>query len=389
MIRTTLPFGNRPRMVEFADHIQVTEVPPPAPGSARPIDELLDQALDEPVASGRLEEEVSAGARVVLVVSDGTRDDPRAELVRAVMRRLPADVQLTVAVANGTHRPGAIEALGLPEEVLARASVVNHDARDESCLVSLGETRRGTPVRVHRCLVEADWVIATGRIKPHYFAGFGAGCKAIFPGLGSNREIRINHLLKREPGARPGVVDGNPCRDDLEEAVALVPARTFLLNLVMDAHGGARYAVAGHVRHAFARGARLCDPLFRVRAPRSRLVVVSDALPLTGSLYQASKLVASAAELLLDGGTMVVVAECPDGIGPVDTVNQGIYELGLVPRLPREHRIVLVSALDRKAVAQSYCEWAGSVQAVVEEMGAAASRVTVLPKAGSLIVEAQ
>ncbi|HWN70786.1 MAG TPA: lactate racemase domain-containing protein, partial [Haliangium sp.] len=250
-------------------------------------------------------------------------------------------------------------------------------------------TERGTPVKLHRCLVETDWIIATGRIKPHYFAGFGAGCKTIFPGLGANREIRINHELKREPMARAGVLDGNPCRDDLEEAVARLAARKFLLNVVIDDRGGAQAAVAGDIRAAFRVGAQACERLYRVAAPRASVVIVSDALPLTGSLYQASKLVAAAAGLLRDGGTMIVVAACPEGIGPVDTVNRGIYELGLVPRLPPRHRVVLVSELGREVVATSYCAWAPSVESALDEIDQPGDEpVTVLPRAGSLIIDA-
>src|SRR5690606_29722507 len=139
----------------------------------------------------------------------------------------------------------------------------------------------------------------------------------IFPGLGASREIRINHELKREPLARAGVVDGNPCRDDLEEAVDLLAACKFLLNVVIDDRGGAQAAVAGDIRAAFRVGARACERLYRVSAPRAPVVVVSDGLPITGSLYQASKLVASAAGLLCDGGTLILVAACPDGVGPV------------------------------------------------------------------------
>lgn len=401
--RCILPYGSRPYVVEFPANFTTCVVDPPADSPAGPvadptgdpaqraagsIESLLEHALDCPIGAERLEDSVASRARVVVAVSDATRDDPRSAMVHALLRRLPDDIDLTIAVANGTHGRSEIEALGIEQALLRRARIVNHDAHDDTDMVTLGVTERGTPVRIHRCVVEADWVIATGRIKPHYFAGYGAGCKSIFPGLGGNREIRINHRLKQEPGARPGVVHGNPCRDDLEEAVAMVPARRFLLNLVIDPYGRARAAVAGDIREAFLVGAGVCEPLYRVEAPRARLVIVSDGLPLSGSLYQASKLVAATADLLCDGGTMIVVAECPDGIGPVDTVNRGIYEIGLAPRLPANHRIVLVSEVARAQVAESYCEWAPSVSAVLDEFAGESVQATVVRRAGCLIVDA-
>lgn len=396
MSRTiTLPFGRLPYRLDLdaaGPGVEPTVVLPPEPGAPRPLDALLARALDGPTGAPRLEDAVQPGDRVVLLVSDATRDDPRAAMLHALLARMPGDIALTLGVANGTHGPSDLDRLGIPPSIWARADrVVNHDAHDDRDMVTIGTTARGTPVRVHACLVEADWIIATGRIKPHYFAGYGAGCKTIFPGMGGNREIRINHELKRAPGARAGVVEGNPCREDLEEAVALLPARRFLLNVVLDDHGGAHAAVAGDIREAFRAGAHACARLYRVPAPRASVVIVSDELPVTGSLYQASKLVAAAAALLRDGGTMIVAAECPEGIGPLDTVNRGIYELGLMPRLPPRHHIVLVSGLSRDTVAPSYCAWAPSVESVLAELGRGrgGARPVILPRAGSLIIDPQ
>ncbi|MCG8422935.1 MAG: lactate racemase domain-containing protein [Proteobacteria bacterium] len=362
-----------------------------APAGGQPISltKLLDGALAQPVAAPLLEDAVHPRDRVVIAVSDTTRDEPRDAMLRALLARLPDDIQLSIAIANGTHGPCRIEQLGIGADLWARATIINHNAQDDRHLVSVGKTQRGTPVRIHRCVVESDWLIATGRIKPHYFAGYGAGCKAIFPGLGGNREIRINHQLKTQPGSRSGVVDGNPCRDDLEEAVAMLPGQKFLLNVVFDSQDCPQAAVAGDMFQAFRAGATLCAPFYSVTSPRTELIIVSDNLPMTGSLYQASKLVAAAAELLEDGGTIVIAADCPEGVGPVDTVNKAIYEIGLAPRLPSRHRIVLVSSLKPEQVAPSYCEWAPTIESVLADLYPAPRNVeaTIIPQAGALIIK--
>jgi len=375
-----LPYGRSP----YRLHVDGEVVVVAARGPHTPVPEvrgLLDAALAAPIESRSLETLARPGDRVTLVVSDATRDEPRADLVAAVRERLGA-VRLTIAVATGTHGPCPVERLGIPPSLLAGAQLVMHDGHRDDDLVVAGTTRRGTPVRLHRCAIEADLVVATGAIRPHYFAGFGAGIKAVFPGLGAAREIRINHRLKQEPGARAGVVDGNPCREDLEEAVAML-SRIFLVNTVCDPDEHARAAVAGDVLAAFRAGAAIARPWFAADAPRTRTIVVSDALPVSGSLYQASKLVAAVAPLLEDDGTIVVAAECPEGIGPVDIVNQAIYEIGLRPRLPTRHRIVLVSGLAPAAVAPSYASWAARVEDV---LAAAPGPIVIAPRAAHLIL---
>ena len=382
--RVTLELGGTPQVATVPDGSQVFHAPTPAtppPDLGR----ALSSALDHPVASPRLEDLARPGARVLVVVSDDTRKEPRGALVRAVLERLPHDARVTVAVATGTHGPCELSRLGLGGD-LGRPidRWINHDGERRQDLVGVGQTRRGTPVAVHRAVTEADLVVATGCIIPHYFAGYGAGIKAVFPGLGGSREIRINHRLKQEPGARAGVVEGNPCREDLEEVAGMVPRPVFLLNAVVDDAGDVRGAVAGSVTAAFRAGVARCAPLYRVRAPASAWVVVSGRPPVTSSLYQASKLVAAAAPLVRAGGAVVVVADCERGVEPVNVVNRAIYEIGLAPRLPAGQRIVLVSTLSREVVQPTYCEWAPSL---ADALAGADEPVVVLPRAGSLLVE--
>lgn len=372
-VRIDLPYGSHPYPVDLAGReasvLRARELPPP-----QPVELLLERALDEDPLPP-----VAAGARVTVIVSDPTRNEPRAALLAAVRRRLPP-VRLTLAIATGTHGPCDPRALGVSAP---DAELVNHDG--ESGLVELGTTARGTPVRVHRCVIEADLVIATGCIRPHYFAGFGAGAKAIVPGLGERGAIRVNHRLKAAPGARAGVVDGNPCRDDLEEAVRMVPTPRFLLNGVMGPDECVHAAVAGDVFAAFRRGAELARPWFTVRAAPAPLVIASDALPVTASLYQAAKIAAACAPLVEENGALVMVAQCPEGTGPLEVVNDAIFRLGVLPRLPHGARLLLVSDLAPPIVATTVVERAPELASV---LASTSGRVLVVPRASQLICEA-
>jgi nickel-dependent lactate racemase len=364
-----LPYGTRPYELALTpSHVLVPVAPPPPP----PLGVILTEAIRRPYGP-RLRD--LGGSRVTIIVSDATRDEPRAEMLRAVLDELGPRT-LTLAVATGTHGPSRPP---LPPDLLSRFStVIDHDGHRDDQLVALGVTPRGTPVRVHRCVVEADVVVATGCIRPHYFAGFGAGIKAVVPGLGAARDIRINHRLKAAPGARAGVTTGNPCREDMEDAVALVPAALFLLNVVAGPDGRIHHAVAGD-RAAFAAGVELARPLFTVPAVTTATVVASDALPVTATLYQASKIAAAVAALVEPGGTLVLVAECADGIGPVEVVNQAIFELGIRPRLAPGVRVVLVSSLPPGVARQSYAVPAARVEDVVD------GPFVVAPRASQLI----
>lgn len=378
-----LPYGRAPYPLDLASRTftVIEAAPRPAPG---PIVDLLERALDAPIGGPRLERLVAAGDRVTVIVSDPTRAEPRAAILAALRARLPP-VSWTIAIATGTHGPADLDDLGIPDRLLADATIVNHDGHRLDDLVELGTTTRGTPVRLHRCVLEADLVIATGCIRPHYFAGFGAGVKAMFPGLGEASGIRINHELKTQPGARAGCVDGNPCRADLAEAGGMVPTPVFLVNGVGAPDGEIHAVVAGDLDAAFRAGAALARAWFTVAAPRAPIVIASDVLPVTASLYQAAKIAAATAALVEPGGVLVLVAECLDGIGPKVVVNEAIFKIGVLPRLAPGVSLKLVSSLSRAEVDSTLLDYASSVDAAIRDIP---GPVVVVPRASQLILEA-
>ncbi len=358
--------------------------------TARPVEQLADEALAAPVDGAPLSRLATPNARIVVTLSDATRDEPRMELFRALRRALSHvdSSRISIVIASGTHAPRD-PATVVDADVGARHAVHVHDGHDPGAVVELGSTSRGTRVRVSRLLVEADLVITTGRIRPHYFAGMSGGTKGIFPGCALAVDARQNHLMKALPQARLGRLDDNPCRLDMEEAARLLPARLFMLNVVADCDGAYTHAFSGDIVGAHRAASRAAAPLFEAEAPTARVVVTSDLPPVTDSLYQASKLLPPLGSMLSEGGLAIVVAACPEGIGPLETVNEGIYRLGVRHHLPAGHEIDLVSSLDERTVKSSYARYSPSVAASLARAGVRSTGplddVAVAWRAGELI----
>jgi len=118
-------------------------------------------------------------------------------------------------------------------------------------------------------------------------------------------------------------------------------------------------------------------------------VVVSAPLPVSSSLYQASKLVPPAGMLLRDGGTVILPAECPDGTGRLEVVNEKIFALGVRRYLPARYEPLLVSAMDEATVATTYARFAPSVEAALararERAGAPVLDALIVPDAGDVV----
>jgi nickel-dependent lactate racemase len=297
----------------------------PQPDAAGP---TLEAALDAPDGSPRLEEIVRQGQRVLLVVSDATRESAAAEVVVALLARLAsAGVRpdaVRAAIATGLHSPpdeaGYRALLGPAASTLRRAATPPWLEGD---FVDHGVTSRGTPVRLHRALSEADHVVLTGAIGFHYYAGFTGGRKSILPGLAAGASIAANHLLAlsgpgggRHAAATAATLDGNPVHLDMMEAAAR-RAPSFLVNTVVGADRRLRAAFAGDWVRAHRAG---CAWLLQRRTvphagPRPFALVSAGGSPHDVDLVQSHKAIEAAFPLVAAGGAMVVLAECPRGGG--------------------------------------------------------------------------
>jgi nickel-dependent lactate racemase len=210
--------------------------------------------------------------------------------------------------------------------VLQRIRTIDHDAEDAAQHVQLGTTGSGTPVELNRALVEHDHVIITGAINFHYFAGFTGGRKSICPGLASARTIASTHLQAldfetggRRAGVGAGRLDGNAVHEECERIAAEI-APSFLLNTWTNEGGEAVRLYAGDWRSAHRLGCAEYADAHTIRIAEKRPLVVASCggWPHDINLIQAHKTLDMAAHACTEGGTIILVAECPDGTGRAD-----------------------------------------------------------------------
>jgi len=300
--------------------------------SAPLTDADLHAALDAPINSARLEEVIKPLERVVIVVPDATRaarvDRIAPLLVERLNRHGLRDPQISFLIGGGIHRAPTTEEIYsiLGPNLPGRIEVHPHDANDAASHASLGTTARGTPVVLNRRLIEADRVIVVGAISLHYIAGFSGGRKAILPGCAAERSIQANHLrsfdletLEKRAGIASGCLDGNPVHEDMIEAVGMLNP-SFLVNTVLDAHNEIVAVYAGHWRDAHRRGCDeyLASHTVEVDERRPLVIVSAGGAPRDVNLIQSHKAMEHASQVLAEGGTMITLAECAQGLGRDD-----------------------------------------------------------------------
>jgi len=292
----------------------------------------IGAVFDSPIASPPLDEIAGADDSVLIVVSDATRATASAQVVNLLVRRLiqagVSPAQIAVIFATGIHRPVSekekVELL--TPFIVQRLRILQHDAYDRAKLTTLGKTERGVTVEVNSALKEFSRVFVIGGITFHYFAGFTGGRKSICPGLASAETIEATHMLAldfdhggRKAGVAAGLLDGNAVHEECERVTSLV-APAFGINTIVNEDKRVVRMFCGDWRLAHRAACEYYLDQHSVTIPAKRDIVIASCggFPHDINMIQAHKALDMAALACNEGGTIILLAECSDGLGRPD-----------------------------------------------------------------------
>ncbi len=392
----SLPYGTGELSVRIpAKNYSKTIIPGYRPGVQDERREILS-ALQHPIGTPPLREIGKKGMETVIVVNDVTRPTPTYKLLPPLLEELEAcgilDQDIFMLVATGTHRDNWADELEhlVGKEILSRFRVINHHCQEKEGMVDLGTTSQGIPIIINRLFYEADLKILTGSIEPHQSAGYSGGRKSLLPGLASLEALKLHHSHQmRSPDPAMGWVEGNAFH--LAALEAAKRAKTdFILNVVQNHKKEITRAVAGDVEKAWLAGVHASKEVFEAEAPGEADIVIASpgGHPRDINLYQSQKSMAAAELVVKKGGTIILPAACPDGVGsdgfyewmdaascPQDVVERFIregYSIGTSKAwmysrcLIKADLIVVSDSLDERTLGEMFTKKASSVEEAIE-----------------------
>lgn len=292
----------------------------------------IGERLDTPIDSKPLEAIIDPGETVLFVVPDATRQTACGQIINLLVRRLIANgttpFEMSIIFATGIHRTvtEAEKQELLTPFIAQRIKTLDHGPRDLMQIVRLGETSGGIPVELNRALTEFDHVILIGGVSFHYFAGFTGGRKLICPGLASSKTISATHKLAfdsdaktRRAGVGTGLLDGNAVHEAFVEASAKIKTN-FTVNAIVNDSGEAVDLYCGDwiTSHRKACDAYAAGHTIKIQEKRDAVIVSCGGFPHDINMIQAHKALEAASHACSEGGTIVLLAECPDGLGRND-----------------------------------------------------------------------
>ncbi len=287
-------------------------------------DKAVQEALAQPIASPPLDELVEGRESACIVISDITRPVPNKVILPPILETLeqagiPRE-KITILIATGIHRPNNAEELEIMvgRDLMEKYRIVSHFSQQPETHTYLGTTQNGTPIYIDKTYLEADLKITTGLIEPHLMAGYSGGRKAICPGIASIETMKVMHgpELMEHPKSAVGILEGNPFHLEATE-IALTAGVDFNLNVAIDKHRQITGVFAGDMVESHRLGAAFVEKHAKVTLPAAAdaVIVSSAGYPLDATFYQAIKGLLTAVEVVKQGGSILLVAACSEGIG--------------------------------------------------------------------------
>ena len=323
MKRIDLPFGRTTLPLEIDESrltgvllSKIHEYEPPMDEN-----ELVLEAMANPVGSKTLRELAAGKKKVVLIASDHTRPVPSKVIVPHMLKEIREgnpDADITILIATGCHRGTTKDELvgKFGEEIVKNEKIVIHDC-DTPDVTHLGTLPSGGALIINKLAAEADLLCSEGFIEPHFFAGFSGGRKSVLPGIASRTTVLANHCSKfiASDKARTGIIDGNPIHEDMIFA-AETAKLAYIVNVVINAEKKVIHAVAGDVRAAHKAGCDFLDKYCCVKAtPADIAVSTNGGYPLDQNIYQAVKGMTAGEATVKEGGVIIMCADSSDGHG--------------------------------------------------------------------------
>jgi nickel-dependent lactate racemase len=362
----------------------------------------IKEAIRNPIGSISLKniiQKKKKDGNVCIVIDDATRPVPSHLILQALIEKLNnygvKDENILILIATGLHRSSnddEIERM-VGQKLINRINIKNHQSTDKDSLVFVGKTSTNSPIYLNKFYYESDVKILTGYVEPHFFFGFSGGSKSIVPGIAGAETIQANHSAENiaSPYSRFGIYEKNPMAE-ISNEIAYIAGFDFTINVcINEEHKITRIAAGDLLKiHNHLVDYQLKYIFKEITKPYDIVICGNGGYPLDINLYQAVKSMAIGEMAVKEGGTIISVNECSDGIGvgqdhfkallfsnlkPIEIYekirNHQIivpdqWEIQILARIMMKAEIFVISKLLENEIGNIGLKYASSVERAIE-----------------------
>ena len=317
-LRVGIPYGRETINVQIEEQ-NIGEIVFPNEVKIGNEEQLLEQALANPISSKKFDEFINDAKDILFLVNDATRPTPTAKVLKILHPKIK-DKDIKFLIATGMHRaPTDEEYLEIFGELYntLKDRIFAHDSKKDEDMVHLGTSKNGTEMYVNKMAVEAHKIVIIGSVEPHYFAGYTGGRKSFLPGIAAYSTIEQNHKLALKASAKALSLEGNPVHEDMEDAILTIKEKeVFSIMTVLDRNERIFAATAGDITESLKAAIDKAHQVFSVEIKEKADIVVAVApYPMDIDLYQSQKALDNGKFALNDNGILILVSKCRMGVG--------------------------------------------------------------------------
>ena len=416
-MKFSFKYDKRALTIDLSDEMIIQEIHPKEfKKSLHPLEDA-NYSLLNPIGSPSLYDLIKTHYKVLIIVNDITRLTPYKYMLPPLMNILKEkgikNENITLLIATGTHRPNTekeiVEMYG-PEITASGINIVNHDCNDKKNLTYYGTTKMGNDIYLNNLIDSSDFIISTGVIGFHYFAGYSGGRKSILPGIAARESIQRNHAMMVDERAYTANIIDNPVNDELIEVPPMLKKPYFIFNVVTSPEKDIIAFVSGNYKKAWVKGIEIYDKIFKIPIKKLADVVIADAGGYSKdiNMYQAQKALDNALMAVKKGGTIVLVASCKEGLGnkvfetwireaeePKDIIDRlkkefviGGHKAYAIVKAVQKADIILVSDFTPEIVSLLFFKYAANLEdaiKMVKEKYNKPFTITIFPNAGNML----
>lgn len=285
--------------------------------------ELLKK-LNSPIDTHRLNLLLKNKKNVCIVVSDNTRPVPNKPILNTIVPYiLDSGIKkenITILVATGSHETltnfQLIDLYG--EDIYKNFKIVCSDCYRTDDFDDIGYIIDGTPIKINKVFLNADFRIITGLIEPHPFAGFSGGRKSVCPGLIDAESFKVMHGTEMvfSKYNKIGMLKNNRFHRIATE-VAKKAGVDFIINISINKEKKVTNLFCGDLVKAFDEGVKFVKNTSKIKTKKEYDLIITHGggLGLDSYYYQLAKSINIATHYLNLCGKIIVFGKCNRGLG--------------------------------------------------------------------------
>ncbi len=279
----------------------------------------------------------AAGKCLCVLLTDGMRDMPFDDIFGQLFPVLGSSSPVRFLICTGTHNAETTENSKIKEQIeraavkteLCNFEIHAHDCQKDG-FIQAGRTSRGTVVSFNAKADDARIFLVLSDVKCHYFAGYSNPIKNFVPGICAYRTAEQNHSLALDnkstfalhPWHRDESRKDNPLAEDQLEGMRLIVKNRPVYALVtISSLGRIQWVRFGQAEEVSRVAFSIADEMnTHTVKPVEHLIVSPGGLPNDIDLYNAQRALELTKNAVKDGGEILFLSACPNGIGAERTM---------------------------------------------------------------------